>query len=48
MKVVRKQQRKLPGNLAGLTVVAITFSTAVFLLVTLARLLRDIWLQLPD
>lgn len=42
-----KQQRRLPGNLLGLTIVAITLSTAAMLVVAFGRLLGQMWLQLP-
>jgi len=42
-----KQQRRLPGNLLGLTVLAITLSTAAMLVVAFMRLLGQMWLQFP-
>ncbi|HKZ53542.1 MAG TPA: hypothetical protein VJ085_09730 [Candidatus Acidoferrales bacterium] len=42
-----KQQRRLPGNLLGLTVLAITLSTVAMLFVAFGRLLGQMYLQFP-
>ncbi len=42
-----KHERRLPGNLLGLTVVAVTLSTAAMLVVAFGRLLGQLWLQFP-
>jgi hypothetical protein len=42
-----RQERRLPGNLVGLTLAAIALSMAAFLLMVLGGLLGGLGLQFP-